>query len=42
MREAEAEADVVVGPLIILDADQGSRDLSVAQMEAEKAASEGN
>ncbi|EMP30199.1 Zona pellucida sperm-binding protein 3 [Chelonia mydas] len=38
----EAEADVVVGPLIILDADQGSRDLSVAQMEAEKAASEGN
>ncbi|XP_037767050.1 zona pellucida sperm-binding protein 3-like [Chelonia mydas] len=37
----EAEADVVVGPLIILDADQGSRDLSVAQMEGEKAASEG-
>ncbi|CAM5087252.1 unnamed protein product [Natator depressus] len=37
----EAEADVVVGTLIILDADQGSRDLSVAQMEAEKAASEG-
>ncbi|CAM4609739.1 unnamed protein product [Lepidochelys olivacea] len=37
----EAEADVVVGPMIILDTDQGSRDLSVAQMEAEKAASEG-
>ncbi|CAM5144628.1 unnamed protein product [Eretmochelys imbricata] len=36
----EAEADVVVGPIIILDTDQGSRDLSVAQMEAEKAASE--
>ncbi|XP_030434504.1 zona pellucida sperm-binding protein 3-like [Gopherus evgoodei] len=37
----EAEADVVVGPLVILDAYQGSRDLSTDQMAAEKAASEG-
>uniref|UniRef100_A0A8C0IZA8 Zona pellucida sperm-binding protein 3 n=1 Tax=Chelonoidis abingdonii TaxID=106734 RepID=A0A8C0IZA8_CHEAB len=37
----EAEADVVVGPLVIFDAYQGSRDLSTDQMAAEKAASEG-
>uniref|UniRef100_A0A8C4WLK1 Zona pellucida sperm-binding protein 3 n=1 Tax=Gopherus evgoodei TaxID=1825980 RepID=A0A8C4WLK1_9SAUR len=33
--------DVVVGPLVILDAYQGSRDLSTDQMAVEKAASEG-
>uniref|UniRef100_A0A8C4Y4C8 Zona pellucida sperm-binding protein 3 n=1 Tax=Gopherus evgoodei TaxID=1825980 RepID=A0A8C4Y4C8_9SAUR len=37
----EAETDVVVGPLVILDAYQGSRDLSTDQMAVEKAASEG-
>ncbi|XP_039347722.1 zona pellucida sperm-binding protein 3-like isoform X2 [Mauremys reevesii] len=36
----EAEADVVVGPLVIF-AYRGSRDLSTDQMAAEKAASEG-
>ncbi|XP_067390811.1 zona pellucida sperm-binding protein 3-like [Emydura macquarii macquarii] len=37
----EAEADVVVGPLMVMDAYQGFRNLPEDQMEAEKAASEG-